>query len=183
MVISSLFASCRQSDKLYFNIVDDAISTPFMALPDSSVCMDELKEHFAAHPDRWQTAFKFLSELDVNNLPMGRTDLSEDVYVNVSEYATKEPTQCSSESHKQYIDVQYIVKGQEFMGITRATDLAVIKDYDAIADYMLYDFHPTQFRLANPDVYFIFFPSDIHCPCVQVNPMENVTKVVLKIKY
>lgn len=177
------FASCKPVANEYISVINDSVCSSFQARADNSVCIAELKNHIASYPERWQTAFQFLSELDMNNLPNGRIDLSEDVYVNISAYQTKEMSQCVAESHKQYIDVQYVAKGREFMALTRDTNLAVVKEYDAQADYMLYDFYPDGLHMANSDVYFIFFPADIHCPCIQVNPSETVTKIVIKIRY
>lgn len=61
----------------------------FEACPDSSIDMQAWQEHYNKYPERWEVAFDYLSGIDPDSLPLGRTDLSDEVFVAVSEYTTK----------------------------------------------------------------------------------------------
>lgn len=181
---------------MYFDIIDNAISTPFRASADASVCMADVKKNFAVHPERWQTAFQFLTHLFpeqqtekeyaevLSQLQSGRIVLSKDVYVNIDCYMPKPWDECRGEAHQRYIDVQYVAKGCEFIGITRNENRPVLIPYNEDADIAFYDFRPMPKDLheATSDNFFIFFPHDIHEPCMEHPLKQPVIKLVVKIR-
>lgn len=160
-----------------------AIQSAFIAMPDESINFKEAEEQFKKYPERWNTAFKFLTESDLKQLPLGRIDLSDDVYATVSEYETKNPEDANFESHRKYIDIQYIVSGKELIGLTNDTNLNVISPYNEEKDIAFYKSDGGKLLTASPDHYFIFFPEDRHRPCLKVNENSMVRKIVVKIKY
>lgn len=187
---------------MYFDInTAGKIITAFGAQADSSVCMSELEAHYMAHPARWQTAFRFLSELFpagqtpaerkkvLDTLERGRVVLSDDVYANIEDYIPKPVEQGRGESHRQYIDIQYVAAGTEYIGLTRATDLPLLEAYNADRDIAFYRFEPHpclyQWLLADSTKFFVFFPADIHAPGIRVSAAQPqpVTKIVVKVRY
>jgi YhcH/YjgK/YiaL family protein len=126
-------------------------------------------------------AMKFLLENDLTSLPPGRMDLNGDnLYVLVQEYNTKPAEQGMWEAHRKYIDVQYMVSGQERMGVANLRTMQ-------LGEYVTEkDFQPMSGRGNHLDVFagsfVIFFPEDAHMPGLCVNAPESVKKVVLKVK-
>lgn len=174
----------KQENNSYLTIEDNKIKTLFFAAPDSSIDIVRLEEQYKKHPERWNVAFKFLSELDTAKLEFGRTDLSEDVFANFAEYTTKDIEESVYESHKEYIDIQYIVSGQEYIAVNKnIASLTITKAYDKEKDYMNYAYDGSKMLLANNHRFFIFFPSDVHMPCVKVTENANVKKLVIKVKF
>ncbi len=183
-----IMASCNNGKKISnmapLTIENNEIKTLFSATPDSSIDIAQLRKHYEQYPERWETAFKFLSEVDTSKLEFGRIDLSEDVYANFAEYTTQDIEGSVYESHKDYIDIQYVVSGQEYIALNNDTaSLTVTKTYDKEKDYMNYAYDGAEMLLANNSRYFIFFPTDAHMPCIKVNEKGKVKKLVVKVKY
>ena len=62
-------------------------------------------------------ALDFLKNTDLQELPGGRHAIEGDMmYANVDDVETKLFETTKPESHKNYIDIQFMVKGQENMG-------------------------------------------------------------------
>ena len=124
----------------------------------------------------------------IRDLHRGRTDLSADVYVNIEDYTPKPVDLCRYESHRRYIDIQYVIQGCEYIGLTRDTRLPVLAPYDENKDLVFYQYKPQQLLLADPAKYFVFFPTDLHAPGIEVaqgnaatRTEDSVTKIVVKI--
>ena len=63
----------------------------------------------------WVQALAFLHKLNEQS-PLGITELRGDkMFVNVHTYLTKSDEDCRFEGHRNMIDLQYIVKGGEFI--------------------------------------------------------------------
>ncbi len=163
-------------------VTNKNILSQFSAVPDASINFKKVSDHYKHFPERWNIAFNFLQNNDLTALPPGRTDLSNDVYVAVSEYTTKNPEDALFESHREYIDLQYIISGKEYIGLTGDTAIPVKTEYDAKKDIAFYNFDGGKMLLATPERYFIFFPEDLHRPCVKVDDQSVVKKIVIKIK-
>jgi YhcH/YjgK/YiaL family protein len=164
-------------------ITNKTIQSQFIPQPDQSINLEQAAEHFEKFHERWNTAFTFLAGTDLKSLKLGRIDLSEDVFVLVSEYTTKNSDEAKYESHRKYIDLQYLLAGQELIGLTKPDELNVISPYSEENDVAFYEFNGGEFLSASPSNYFIFFPDDAHKPCVSVDSQTDVRKVVVKIKY
>jgi|GEM_PF-433895 len=165
-------------------IENGKIMSAFSALPDASINMETATAHFAKFPERWNTVFKYLIDSDLTTLPVGRQDLSDDVFVIVSDYDTKSLEEGRFESHKQYIDLQYVVSGEEVIGLTNDTTITIETPYSEADDIMFYDFDGGQLLPALPSNYFIFFPEDKHKPGLSPQDgKKQVRKIVFKVKY
>lgn len=176
--------SIKNSDTPNFKITHNTIVSKFKPHVDPSVDMKVLKEQYEKYPERWQAAYKFLAETNFETLPYGRYDLSPDVYVNYAKGKTKDLKDCKYERHEQWIDLQYMFEGEEYMGSNRNWEkLKVIQPYNEKKDVALYEYDGKKLSLATPKNYFIFFPTEAHIPTVKVGEVKETRKVVVKIKY
>lgn len=174
---------CVKNENM-ITIQNNRIVSNFVPEPDTSIDVAVFKQHLAKYPERWNVAFDFLAKNDLKSLVPGRMDLNEDVYVAVSEYTTKNIEDADYESHKKYIDLQYIVSGEEVIGLTRNKEVLEVKSpYVEEKDIEFYEYSGGDLLAATPDRYFIFFPEDVHKPCIKMNENSEVKKVVVKIKY
>jgi YhcH/YjgK/YiaL family protein len=105
----------------------------------------------------------------------------DDIFVLVSDYETKNRAECKLESHRKYIDIQYLTKGAEWFGYTPLKGQTPVKEYSEADDYMLFD-EPASFTKLEPGLFAIFFPSDLHMPSVYDKVAENVRKIVIKVR-
>jgi YhcH/YjgK/YiaL family protein len=151
--------------------------------PDESIVIEEYYRYLAANPARWEKAFKFLKETDLQKIEKGKYELEgENLYATVSEYNTKNEEDAKLEAHRKYADIQYIISGKEKMGFVPLTKTTVVTPYDETKDVCFLKADQITWHIATPKVYFIFFPEDAHRPSVKVDENAPVRKVVLKVK-
>ena len=129
-------------------------------------------------------AINYLRTTDLEVLAPGRyvIDNDDDIFAIVQEYKTMDTANEEMEAHKRYIDVQYMVSGQELVGQALFSGQAYSKEYDPVADFMLFPDTPTFFTKMEAGTFMVFFPTDLHMPCIKVNDPISVKKVVVKIK-
>jgi YhcH/YjgK/YiaL family protein len=127
-------------------------------------------------------ALDYLKSTDFETMPSGRYAVEgEDIFAIVNEYETKDKKDCEAEAHRKYIDVQFIVKGEELFGYTPLANQLPVKDYDEENDYAVYNNEVSYIKL-EPGMFIIFYPTDIHQPEVKVYEPMMVKKVVMKVK-
>lgn len=122
---------------------------------------------------------------DVNpEIEKGVYELSPRVKAIVSEYTTKEVNENGYEAHKEYIDIQYLIKGSEKICCLPLEYLKETKAYKAEIDAAFYeegDLNPQELFIGN-GYFAIFFPQDAHMPCLKNGLSTVVKKVVVKVK-
>lgn len=63
-------------------------------------------------------AIDFLEKTELNNLPLGKTEiLGDKVFANVMEAQAKDEKELSFEIHKKYMDIQIDIEGKELIFI------------------------------------------------------------------
>lgn len=122
---------------------------------------------------------------DVNpDIEKGVYELSPRVKAIVSEYTTKEVNENGYEAHKEYIDIQYLLKGNEKICCLPLEYLKETKAYKAEIDAAFYEGNnvkPQEFLIGN-GYFAVFYPQDGHMPCLWVEKPVEVKKVVIKVK-
>lgn len=150
--------------------------------PDASINKRSFAIHYHNNPKHWDQAFKFLHEADLKNMPLGKQELEGDhLFVNVDEYITKDKKDTRYEAHEKYIDIQYIIEGEELMGITTLDKVQVTVPYDENKDISFFEYNGGNYVETTPENFVIFFPEDAHRPMMKVNENKAVRKIVIKI--
>src|SRR5215212_8148883 len=99
--------------------------------PHKTVDVVEFAKQYHANKIYWDKAFAFLKEQDLNALSKGKHAIDgENVFATIQEAATKDFDSTKWESHRKYIDLQYVVSGEERMGVCPVTKATVSKPYD-----------------------------------------------------
>lgn len=130
--------------------------------------------------ERIAKGFAFLRKTDLDAIPSGKHDIEGDtIFALVQEYQTKPLNECKLESHKKYIDIQYVIRGEEFMGVTTKNNQKILEQ-DEDKDYTFYEGTTSLVRVSK-GMFTIFFPDDLHQPCVQTESAAEVKKVVIKV--
>ena len=130
--------------------------------------------------ERIAKGFDFLRTTDLDSLPSGKHDIVGDtIFALVQEYQTKPLEDCKLESHKKYIDIQYVIRGEEMMGVTTQNNQKII-EINEEKEYTFYEGN-TSLVLVSKGMFTIFFPDDLHQPCVQTESATEVKKVVIKV--
>lgn len=146
--------------------------------------IDSLKNAHRYHGlgPKFVKAFEYLRQTDFSGLEKGKYEIDgADIFAIVNEYQTVDPSGEQMESHKKYIDVQYIVKGEEQIGHDFLNGQAPSKPYDDEKDYMLFADKPSFFSKLEENNFAVFFPSDLHMPNLTAGTPAQVKKVVIKV--
>lgn len=144
--------------------------------------LSNASRYYAVH-NRFKSAFEFLQNTDLAALEPGKHMIEgEAIFAIASEYDTKAATNEKMEAHKKYIDIQYWVKGEELVGHELLNDLKPSKAYDEEKDFMLFDEAPSFFSKMQPGMFAVYFPTDLHMPCINVDQPTGIKKIVIKVQ-
>ena len=153
------------------------------AQPDETVNQKEFASQYFRNQQRWEKAFTFLATKDLTPMEAGRYELEgSDLFVNISEYLSKNEEEVPFEAHQKYADIQYIVTGEEKIGVTSFENKPITVPYDSTKDVAFLTSDENNYRTATSETFFIFFPNDAHRPGVKTKENANVRKVVVKVK-
>jgi YhcH/YjgK/YiaL family protein len=142
---------------------------------------------FAWLPKPFRTAIEHLRQTDFNTLPAGNYDLQgRDICVQVIDMTTKPFAETRPEVHRQYVDVQFLVRGREKIGVAYDTgDNRVAENLLAERDLLFYsgvDKAKESMLTMTPGSFAVFLPSDVHRPGCAFDQPEAIRKVVVKIR-
>lgn len=96
---------------------------------------------------------------------------------------TKPVAEGRFEAHRKYIDIQYLIEGEEYALSAPVETLTAATEYDEHADIMFYDGaadSPSVMHIM-PGMCYIAFPEDGHIPCCTMNEARPYLKIVMKI--
>ena len=126
----------------------------------------------------------YLNTLDLNALENGRHDINDQIYMNVMEPETAEPSSKKAELHHEYLDVQVLIRGTENIEVgANYPDLSKYESYNEADDYQLCTDMDDKFTVTmKPKMFAVFYPYEPHKPCCVVNgKTEKIKKLVVKV--
>lgn len=126
----------------------------------------------------------YLNTLDLNALENGRHDINDQIYMNVMELETAEPSSKKAELHHEYLDVQVLIRGTENIEVgANYPDLSKYESYNEADDYQLCAGIDDKFTITmKPKMFAVFYPYEPHKPCCVVNgKTEKIKKLVVKV--
>jgi YhcH/YjgK/YiaL family protein len=131
----------------------------------------------------FKKAFEFIGKTDFNSLSLGKHSIDgDDLFVILMEYETKDPSECIMENHKKYTDIQYMVRGEEFMGIKIFTGETPTTPYDDKKDAAFYQPEFDSLVKVKEGQFTIFFPHDLHMPSMKTGQSAKILKAVFKVR-
>ena len=117
------------------------------------------------------------------DLANGVYELNPRVKAIVSEYETKLVNENGYEAHKKFIDIQYVLRGEERVCCLPVGRLKETKPYDAEVEAAFYKAEEKPQEMIIGNGYFaIFDPQDGHMPCLCVGDPRMVKKIVVKVE-
>jgi YhcH/YjgK/YiaL family protein len=130
----------------------------------------------------FEQAFTFLRSTDLKTLPTGRINIDGDaIYALVQEYHTKPMEQGKWESHRRYIDIQYIVSGGELINYGNLSQMK-LGDYETDRDFQPMTGEGQLIELPAGS-FMVFFPQDAHMPGLAKTTPSMVKKIVVKCRF
>ncbi|MGV8095445.1 MAG: YhcH/YjgK/YiaL family protein [Mangrovibacterium sp.] len=127
-------------------------------------------------------ALQYLIETDFSKLESGRYIIDGDkLFAIVQEYDTKTLEKSVLEAHKEYIDIQFMIEGEECIGYEPMKDQEIEVPYNEKDDYWLFRGNPVLLKYTK-GMFCILFPKDLHMPRVISGKSMPVRKVVMKVR-
>jgi len=132
----------------------------------------------------WTRALEGLARLAPTD-PDATLDWMPDkqMFVMVQGYTTEPRASCRFEAHRRYIDIQFMMAGEEIIEITETQSLAPDGPFQAERDLGFFQTpeDPCTRLILRPGDFAVFFPEDAHMPKVQVNGPCALRKAVVKV--
>lgn len=130
----------------------------------------------------YKKAFDYIKNTDFSKVELGRYELDgKNLYVMIQEYTAKSIADYKIEAHKNYVDIQFIFKGNERMGYAPLNTLTEKVPYNAEKDIAFYSGN-VEWITVSEGMFGLFFPDDAHAPGIAINDGDIVRKIVVKIK-
>lgn len=134
---------------------------------------------------RLDKALQMIADGVIDTETPGRKDDSDCLYHSVQYYETKLLENTCFEAHEQWIDIQYVRAGQERIDVLLSAEGLVEVECNKEADCKIFreeEAVPGNQICLKAGMLAVFYPEDIHKPCICIDKPNQVEKVVFKIK-
>jgi biofilm protein TabA len=141
--------------------------------------LENAERYYSLHPG-FADGFAFLQRDDLAELPDGRHDIDgQRVFAIVSRTHGRGQERSPLEIHRRYIDIQFVVGGEDCIGWLPAADCRrASTPYDEQKDMGFFFDRPKTWVAIRPGVFGVFYPEDAHAPLAASGPIH---KVVVKV--
>ncbi len=153
--------------------------------PHESINQQEFSRQYHMHKTWWDEAFNFLKNHDLAEMKAGKYVIdSTNVFATVSKLNPNDKDQVKWEAHRNYNDLQYIIKGKAEMGIASSSspNAVVTMTYDPKTDNENFTVTGEKYYEAVPGTFFIFSPKEMHRPAFKVDGYNDIKKIVIKVR-
>ena len=129
---------------------------------------------------RVEKAIKYISSLDHKNLKVGTFHVSDDFFYIVKEIETQSRERCIFESHRKYIDIQWVVEGQMAIETADIATLNIEKEYDSEKDVTLWVKKDNLMKtVLTSGSYAVLFPNNCHISAIAINNQPQKVKLIV----
>ncbi len=129
-------------------------------------------------------ALDFIESLDCGTT-ISKYTLSDKVYANIETYNTKQALNGKFESHNNYIDIQILLSGEEYIYYRSIEGLKILEKYNEQKDITFYsnDIVDSEKVKLDGTNFMLIYPHEAHAPQISVSDSDKkVLKVVIKVK-
>jgi len=141
-------------------------------------------DHQIARIPGLQKAVAFLRSDKIQGLPDGRVEIDGDrVFALVQRYETMMTAAPKFECHRKYIDVQFIVSGEEVIGWAPLDGMTITEAYDTDKDICFGTVAKGRWTRAylRAGQLAVLWPEDGHAPKLAGSASMPVMKIVVKV--
>ncbi|WP_196801828.1 YhcH/YjgK/YiaL family protein [Pseudobutyrivibrio ruminis] len=130
---------------------------------------------------RIERVSKMLLAGEYEDVPSGI--LADGTPYRISEYETKDAKDCIIESHREHIDVQFVISGSEWITLYAGSGLTSAGEYNVESDAEFWQDGIIESRtIMRPGSIMVIKENVPHMGCVQVGGPEKVKKLVCKVE-
>ena len=122
----------------------------------------------------------YLKTHDLSKMELGKTVLEENrLFFTIMEVDGKTAEAAKMEAHQNFLDIQIVLEGSESMGWASLDRCKNPMDaYHAEKDIVFYNDQPSSYATVHPGEFVVFFPKDVHAPCIGTG---KIKKAVFKV--
>lgn len=133
-------------------------------------------------PSVLNRAVEYIQRTDFEALPAGRHPIDGDLMFALVQERETGPN-AYLESHEAYVDLQLLLTGEEKIGFYRAVKPFEVTQNTVEENDLIFYRHdqPETEIVLQPGMFAVFFPDDLHRPCVNVGEGMPIKKVVVKM--
>lgn len=132
--------------------------------------------------DSIKKCLDFIQNNDMNKIEKGIHLIEDkDLYVNIAAYRTKDEGDCIWEAHRQYLDLHYMIHGEEKIKIGNLSDMKVLQ-YVEEQDYLSVEGSDYTEIILKQDGLLLLYPEDVHKTAISNNNIEMIKKAIFKIR-
>lgn len=142
--------------------------------------LENAETYTKLHPG-FAKAFEFLRRGDLSSLGVASYPIDEKkVFALVQKGSGKRRGEARLEAHRNFIDIQFLIDGNEQVGWKpRADCTEVSQAYNHEKDIEFFADQPQTYLSLKPGMFCVFFPDDAHAPMISEG---LVHKCVVKVK-
>lgn len=123
----------------------------------------------------------FASKNDLEAIPIGKYEIAgEQIYAVVTEYQTTPAEERQWEAHREYIDIQLIIRGEEAVEVTPLSKMQC-GEYIEHLDFQQCDGPAEEKVPLQLGKGLLLFPEDAHKPGVEHGGSQLIKKVIFKV--
>lgn len=125
-------------------------------------------------------AIDYLKNTNFNNMPDGKINIDDEIWANLQTYYTKDDA--LFEAHRKYIDIQFMLAGQEKISVCDYKNCSSAIPYDEEKDIEFLNSSDWKDIEMHTGDFLILYPEDAHKPSISINnEKHHVRKLVIKV--
>lgn len=142
--------------------------------------IQHIEAYRGIHPGVYR-GLEILRDTDFSKLEDKRYEVDgEDLFFFVQSYESK-PANDTPEAHRKYIDIQYVISGEEKMGVGPLEEMTEEVEARPDGDIWFYHGPLDEITLANGR-FAVLWPGDAHAPGIALGQPAPCRKCVIKVK-
>lgn len=115
-------------------------------------------------------------------LEPGRHEIEgSELFALVQEYESKPSETCKWEAHRKYIDIQCVLRGQEYIDWAPLSSCRLL-GFEPEKDFQACDTDEGLALAMRAGLFLVLFPADAHRPCRSLGSPTAVRKLVIKVR-
>ncbi len=142
--------------------------------------LERLSRYCPGNPG-FAAAEKFLAGRDLASIPDGEYPIDgRNVFAIVQSCGGRGKKDSPLETHREYIDIQIVISGEEVIGWRLSAKCASVKTpYSRNKDIAFYNDPPSAWLPVSAGEFAVFYPEDAHAPLAGGCPVK---KIIIKVR-
>lgn len=104
------------------------------------------------------------------------------LFYNLAQTVTRRPEEGFFEAHRKFMDIHYVLEGEEHLAVSHISDMRQSEAYDKAGDTAKYTGPATVQVCLKPGCFAVCFPEDAHQALGCAGQPAPVRKIVFKVK-